>query len=143
MKIRQARGGDVAEVSHLYLRLNPGRRRYGRVRGLGVSAKAQVLVAEEGSRVLGFLWANLVEYANMRIAYIEELYVDADHRRRGIGSALVSKVLQWLAEEKVPVVFVSTTVGDRAARQFYRARGFHRTRGPWFYYIPSLQTRRS
>jgi GNAT superfamily N-acetyltransferase len=96
-----------------------------------------VFVAEEDGHILGFLWVHLIEYANTRIAYIEELFVHEDHRRRGLGSALVARTVEWLAEANVPVMFVSTTAGDRIAQQFYRAEGFVRTRGPWFYLVPS------
>jgi ribosomal protein S18 acetylase RimI-like enzyme len=142
MNVRKARPSDVDDISRLYLRLNPGRRREGRLRHLHATANARVFLAEEGGRALGFIWVHLIDYANTSIAYIEELYVDPAHRRRGIGSALMEEALEWLASARTPVLFVSTTAGDRVAQRFYRATGFARTQGPWFDQVPGQRRRR-
>lgn len=141
MRVRVARRGDLDDVSNLYMKLNPGRRRNGKLRTFKTSVDARVFVAEDDGHVVGFLWVQLVKYANTKVAYIEELFVDEDHRLRGLGSALLMQTVRWLDKARVPVVFVSTTAGDRVAQQFYQAEGFRRTRGPWFYIVPSSRRR--
>ena len=145
MKVRTAQPRDLPSVSRLYFQLNPARRRSGKITGLKGSLRTRVFVAKEGRRVLGFAWANLVQYANTRVGYIDELYVQDPHRRRGIGSTLVTRALRWFAETEVEVVFVSTSAGDRAAQRFYHSLGFRRTRGPWFWWAlsPGEQVTRS
>jgi len=73
--VRTAQPRDLPVVSRLYFQLNPARRRRGKITGLEGSLRTRVFVAEEGRRVLGFAWANLVQYANTHVGYIEELYV--------------------------------------------------------------------
>ena len=141
MNVRTAQPRDLPVVSRLYFQLNPARRRRGKITSLEGSLRTRVFVAEEGRRVLGFAWANLVQYANTHVGYIEELYVQGPHRRRGIGSALVTRALRWFAEAEVEVVFVSTSAGDRVAQLFYHSLGFRRTRGPWFWWAPSPKER--
>jgi len=70
------------------------------------------------------------------VGYVEELFVRPGSRRRGVGTALMRQILRWFREERPPVVFVSTTAGDRVAWRFYESLGFRRCRGPWYAWVP-------
>jgi GNAT superfamily N-acetyltransferase len=136
MRVRVARPADRVAVDRLYFRLNPGRRRDGPLPSLRVSVRSRILLAEEGGRPVGFAWANLVRYAGTSVGYIEELFVLPGHRRHGAGTLLLREALAWFQSQRPPVVFVSTSAGDRRAWRFYESLGFRRTRGPWFFWAP-------
>ena len=59
---------------------------------------AFVAEAEDG-RLIGFLEANIRDYAegcrSLHIGYIEGWYVDEEHRRHGVGAALVTEAEGW------------------------------------------------
>jgi ribosomal-protein-alanine N-acetyltransferase len=60
------------------------------------------------------------------VAYLAELAVAPGHRRRGHGSALLSAVLDRLADHDE--LRLTTRAADDRARAFYEAAGFERLR---------------
>jgi len=136
MNVRDARRGDLPALNHLYFRLNPSRRRDGPIRSLRPSVRPKIIVAEEAGEPVGFLWAHVIRYGSARVGYIEELFVVPASRRRGVGTRLMREAMRWFQEQKPPVVFVSTSSGDRRAWRFYEALGLRRTRGPWYMWAP-------
>lgn len=58
------------------------------------------------------------------VAYLAELAVAPDHRRRGHGSALLSAVLDRVAGHAE--LRLTTRADDERARAFYEAAGFER-----------------
>jgi len=136
MTVRDARASDLPAINRLYFQLYPERRRDGPIRSLRPTVRPKVVVAEEEGERVGFLWANLIQYGSARIGYVEELYVLPAFRRRGVATRLMREALRWFREQRPPVVFVSTSPGDRTAWRFYESLGFRRTRGPWFHWVP-------
>jgi GNAT superfamily N-acetyltransferase len=53
-----------------------------------------------------------------------EIGVRGDHRRRGVGSALVAAMLEWMKDAAVPSVWV--LADNEEAEAFYAACGFTR-----------------
>ncbi|KUO05591.1 GNAT family N-acetyltransferase [Streptomyces caeruleatus] len=87
--------------------------------------RAEFLVAEQDSRVVGYLLALRMPtlFAGGTILELLELTVDAPVRGRGTGSALIraAQARAWEAKD------VEVTVPTRRAADFYRALGFHET----------------
>jgi 8-oxo-dGTP diphosphatase len=127
--IRDARPEDEARVLEL-LPLVPANA------GLGageIQAAAQrfrerlamdVLVAEEGGRVVGFLALSFVSVLSGLRALIDDLAVDPAYQRRGIGAALVEAAVQRADRRGATHFLVDTSRGDPDTRAFYRACGF-------------------
>jgi ribosomal protein S18 acetylase RimI-like enzyme len=59
-----------------------------------------------------------------RAGYIQRLAVHPDAQRAGIGSALLTDSLRWLARARVSRVFVNTHVDNHAALELYRRHSF-------------------
>jgi GNAT superfamily N-acetyltransferase len=57
-------------------------------------------------------------------ALIEELVVDGDARRQGVGRALIQAALEWARAQGCSEVEVSTDQGNADAQAFYRRLGF-------------------
>ena len=83
-------------------------------------------VAEEDGVVLGHLLAYLERRraAPARQLLLYEIGVREAHRRRGIGTALVGAMRDWMAEHDVAEAWVPADSGE--AEAFYAACGFVR-----------------
>ena len=57
-------------------------------------------------------------------ALIEELVVDEEARRQGIGRALIQATLDWAIDQGCSEVEVSTDHDNTGARAFYKRLGF-------------------
>ena len=63
--------------------------------------------------------------------YIAELYVQPEHRRRGLGLALMNAALDAARAQGADYVEVATSEDDTGARALYERLGFvNRERGP-------------
>lgn len=79
-------------------------------------------VAERDGRIVGTLMAG----HDGRRGYLLHLAVADAERRRGIGSRLVELGLAALAGEGIEKAHVHVIDDNLGARDFWRARGFHR-----------------
>jgi len=50
--------------------------------------------------------------------------VAAEHRRRGLATALMAALQGWAAERGAHSVYLQVTAGNAAARALYRRSGF-------------------
>lgn len=83
------------------------------------------VVALDGGQVVGGLAGYLLpklEQARSEL-YIYDLGVDADHRRRGIATALIERVRVLAAERGAHVIYVQADHGDDAAIALYTGLG--------------------
>lgn len=80
---------------------------------------AHFSIAEVEKRVVGYVLAfsHHTFYANGRVAWVEEIMVDANYRRRGMGKSLMKSVEEWAANQGCKVVALAT----RRAANFYEA----------------------
>jgi len=59
-----------------------------------------------------------------RFAYLEDIVVDANFRRRGIGRLLIQRAVQWAKDNQLPGVMLETQDNNVAACLLYQACGF-------------------
>jgi GNAT superfamily N-acetyltransferase len=81
-----------------------------------------LLVAAEHYDCLGYLlgFRHLTFYANGPVGWVEEVMVREQHRRLGIGRALMSAFERWASGQGCALVALAT----RRAAPFYRALGY-------------------
>jgi [ribosomal protein S18]-alanine N-acetyltransferase len=79
-----------------------------------------VLVSEESQRITGFVCANIVAGD----WEIENLVVDQQNRRRGIGDALLGELLRSPKIEAGSAVWLEVRESNQAARCLYEKHGF-------------------
>jgi ribosomal protein S18 acetylase RimI-like enzyme len=98
-----------------------------RLRAMLERPQYAIFVAEqEGERVVGLLTASqrwTLWHAGP-CAIIEELVVDEDARRQGIGRALIEAAIEWARAQGCSEVEVSTDLDNTHAQAFYRQLGF-------------------
>jgi len=140
-RVRIAAAGDAAAAAaagRLLDRFNgeydeptPGPERLAaRGEGLIAAGATAVLLAGEdpdGILVLRFqpaIWSDAEE------AYLAELYVVAERRRRGLGSALMTAAVELCRERGCDYVFLGTDEGDAAAHRLYERFGFSNLSAP-------------
>ena len=141
--VRRAGEADAEAIGALLHRFNaeydepsPGPERIAaRIRDLLASGSTVVLLAGEGpdgSLVIRFqpsIWSELDE------AYIAELYVVGEARRRGLGGALMEAALALCGERGCDYVFLGTDEGDADAHRLYERFGFTNRSGQELMYV--------
>jgi len=90
--------------------------------------RCRLLIAERGSRRIGFLFAE-VEPAGAGsepspLGWIHELWVAPDEREQGVASALVAEADAFFSARAVRRVSVRVESGNAAAVRFWSRRGF-------------------
>lgn len=101
----------------------------------GSPPPAHVLLAWDGSKPVGlatysFLWPAAGVTQSL---YLKELYVAADHRRRGIGQLLMQHVCQVAADHECSRVEWATDVDNAQAQGFYDDLGLPENQSKTFY----------
>ena len=127
--IRQAHAEDEARVLEL-LPLIPSNVDMGSAEATAAAQRfresltVDVLVAEVEGQVVGFLALSFIPVLSGLRALVDDLAVDPACRRQGIGMALVEAAIQRADRRGATHLFVDTSRGDAAARDFYHASGF-------------------
>jgi len=106
-------------------------------------ARGFVLLARDGHRIVGVAYVTVILSAEYRglVGWLEELYVAPRYRSRGIGTALVSAVLERARKADVVAIDLEIDVGHSRAESLYRRLGFHPlNRSRW---VKELKTRRA
>ncbi|MGE0238147.1 MAG: N-acetyltransferase family protein [Parvibaculaceae bacterium] len=93
----------------------------------GRSAIAAVFIATAGEPV-GFIELSLRNYAEgcgtSPVAYVEGLHVEADHRRRKIGRALMRAAEAWAKARGHSELASDTQLGNDTSLAAHKAYGF-------------------
>jgi GNAT superfamily N-acetyltransferase len=86
------------------------------------SPQALVAVAAVDQQLVGYVlgFTHATFFANGRVAWVEELMVNARFRRQGIGRSLMQEFETWAAARGSRLVALAT----RRAGPFYKALGY-------------------
>jgi GNAT superfamily N-acetyltransferase len=85
------------------------------------------LVAEADGVAAGYLVGRMREPGDtrpVRLAVLEAMYVQPDHRRRGVGAALVSEFRAWAGQQGADRLSVTAYAANTDAIRFYEREGF-------------------
>ncbi len=131
-EIRRAGAGDAAKVARLLHDFNSEydeptpsvpvlAERLGELLGDGA-----ITVLLAGDPPLGFALFRLRPslWAKASDTYLEELYVVPEHRRQGIGRALLEASIEAAREARANHFELTTGETDKEARALYESRGF-------------------
>ncbi len=113
---------EVFEEPDSYLGAVPSRRY---VASLLADPHFIAMVAASGGKVVGALAAYVLDKFEQerKEAYLYDLAVAADHRRRGIATRLINELKQAARERGCYVIFVQADQGDTPAIRLYESLG--------------------
>jgi ribosomal protein S18 acetylase RimI-like enzyme len=102
------------------------------IEGFHSTAPEFFFVAEADKRILGFVIGRessppaeiLDKWKSRKVASIDALAVDEDHRRRGIAASLLTVLFGVFKQKEIDLVTLSVPVVEKAAIMLYGKMGF-------------------
>ena len=86
------------------------------------------LAFSDDGEPIGMIDARIRNYAegapNHRAAYVEDLWVEEPHRRRGVATALLGAVESWARDQGLDWIGSDTGIGNDPSCQWHAAAGF-------------------
>lgn len=143
LTVRQARAEDAADIARLSLQLDPSldpaalSQRFARLLARPTHAFFVLVGPDDdddktrgSDAIVGFVAAehrSLLQ-SGERVE-LTALAVDAEHRRRGVGAALVSAAEAWASRRAVAQVVVRSSLSRDASHPFFQRLGYahHKT----------------
>ena len=133
-RVRAAEPADIPALMRLKLLLAEAENSQHAVRasaadwlrdGFGEHAGFSAFVAEDHGVVVGMATCSrrIITGWNGPVIFLQDLFVEAAHRRRGIARALTARVAAYARELGSPIVEL-TVRADNPAQSFYRQNGF-------------------
>ena len=137
-QVRLARPADVEAIFRLKQELARAEGNEGVLRatardwlrdGFGSRAQFTALVAEGDGRLLGMLTYSPIYLTALagRVFSVQDLFVDPDRRKAGIGRALLARLAAIALAQGVLLIQLNVHE-ENAARQFYDRTGFRHLR---------------
>jgi ribosomal protein S18 acetylase RimI-like enzyme len=87
-----------------------------------------ILAVRDGEQLAGFCWCVFFDPGTGLEGEVAEVYVDTEHRGRGIARALVQSAVELFREKGVTLGYVWTRPDNETAIRLYRAAGFRDNR---------------
>jgi len=127
MEIRKFHPGDMGSVMHLLQAVSKFEPKTEDLKQLAnlflADENAYACVAASEGRVIGF--GSVFLQRRIRggcSAVIEDVVVDEDFRRQGVGARIIKELLEYAKSKKC---FKATLVAGDRNRHFYESLGFH------------------
>ena len=142
MVVRLATASDIATISHLYNEffkynnsMQPAfcvaAKEGGQYpKNVIDGATGDILVAEVENEIIGFIHVEedktppYPSVAQHRFACIVDFYVIPDHRRRGVGKALLENVKEWAINRKLDYLELFVLEENEIGQRFYEKEDF-------------------
>jgi len=98
------------------------------LRGLLAAKDTLVLVALEGGRVVGVSIAQIKKsspaFQREKYGFIDEMAVKADCRRRGTGTLMLEKIMEWFRSQHIDMVELDVAATNPVGYPFLKKHGF-------------------
>lgn len=93
--------------------------------GAGFTAFVAEIKTENSASIIGMATCSrrTITGWNGPVVFLQDLFVESDHRRRGVAHALVARVAAYARDLGSPIVEL-TVRADNPARDFYQRNGF-------------------
>jgi len=90
--------------------------------------KGQVFVAEENSRLVGYVDVNWKEWfvpsVLPKMGNVDMMYVQEPYRSQGLGKKLLDKATEWFRSQGVEAAQLEVAEMNEKAVEFYRREGY-------------------
>jgi ribosomal protein S18 acetylase RimI-like enzyme len=96
-------------------------------------------VRDEVGTVIGFCWIVLFDPGTGLEGEVAEVYVQPEHRGRGVGEMLMQQAVRLFRERRVTLGYVWTRPDNEAAVRLYQNAGFENNRQLVLTWYPTEQ----
>jgi ribosomal protein S18 acetylase RimI-like enzyme len=96
-------------------------------------------VRDEVGSVIGFCWIVLFDPGTGLEGEVAEVYVQPEHRGRGVGEMLMQQAVRLFRERRVTLGYVWTRPDNEAAVRLYQSAGFENNRQLVLTWYPTEQ----
>ncbi len=138
--IRAARLSDAGEIAHLTTQLGYDLTEADaadRLSRLLLRDDQQFFVADVDGRAVGWVHVVFAEYVDAEaFVVIGGLVVDRNHRRLGIGRALMDRAEVWATERGCSMVRLTSSATRTAAHRFYESHGYRNIKTQYSFIKP-------
>ena len=143
IQIKKATRRHLKDLVDLYIesadeiyKVNPGYYKKGKetrrsyrsyVQDIMSSRSCLVLIALDGNQAVGYAIASIESrqfYMNQNYGWISDVYVNAQHRKKGISKKLMRYMLRWLREKGVKRVELFVDVKNTRAVKVWKKMGY-------------------
>jgi ribosomal protein S18 acetylase RimI-like enzyme len=99
-----------------------------------------IYVAMDGDKVIGFtqLYPKYSSVSAMKNWILNDLFVDAEHRKSGIGTKLISQAAEFAKTGGSKFIQLETAVDNYTAQSLYESMGFIKQGPDEDYYLYKL-----
>lgn len=96
-----------------------------------------MLVARDGSNLIGFtqLYPSFSSVALKRVWILNDLFVIAAYRRRGVATALMDAAESFVQQTEAVRIVLVTQVDNTAAQSLYESRGYSKDEAFYHYLL--------
>jgi GNAT superfamily N-acetyltransferase len=126
--IRPARASDAGDIAQLTAQLGydlTHENAADRLSRILLREDQQLFVADVDGRAAGWVHVAVAEYIDAEpFAVIAGLVVDRDHRRAGVGRALMDRAEIWARDRGCSIVRLASSATRKAAHRFYENLGY-------------------
>ncbi len=96
--------------------------------------KSRIFVAEDKSKILGYAFITEVVFIGFgKYIELQQILVDEQHRKNGIGKQLLLECEKWAVEHGYGKIMLSSRVHLTNAHAFYQSMGYTVARQSYFY----------
>jgi len=96
--------------------------------GLVKKRAHRVFVAEEDGGFVGFIYGSVMKrppvYVKPHLGYMQGLWVEPEHRRKGYGGNLVDTLIEWFKGKDIETFECGVTIGNEESVGLVESRGF-------------------
>ncbi|MDO4782289.1 MAG: GNAT family N-acetyltransferase [Capnocytophaga felis] len=83
-----------------------------------------IVICSDGDKIVGMATMAVYEVISGRKAWIEDVVVSSNHRKKGIGERLVQTLIEKAKELKVNMLLLYSNPKREAAHRLYKRMGF-------------------
>ncbi|MDR0909696.1 MAG: GNAT family N-acetyltransferase [Spirochaetaceae bacterium] len=132
MEFGIAKKEDVADILVLYKQLNASNSDFSIADAHKIWDKIEkenirYFVAKDAGRVAGCCYIAIIPnltFNGKAIGYIENVVIDAEHRRQGIGREILKRAVDYAKEQNCYKVVLQSGSERKDAHKFYQSIGF-------------------
>lgn len=132
----------IKELREHLMLLNPNRRKdipkllyeriMNKIENKLKEKKAIVFVAELNSKIIGYIYGQikiptedeLMEFENIRIGEVVDLFIFPEYQKKGIGSSLLAKIEKFFEKQNCKIVNLIVLNSNSEATRFYSKKGY-------------------